>query len=131
MDHRRAELRAWWPPRLRPRTPQPFSRTVADDGLERPLHRAVRLYRRAGRSVVLSGDPLTPIETRRRLERRSYGFVAEAQREGRRVFRQAGHRADEEGGRGAAGQDGRRREEEAQGASLHALSQMRAPARGA
>src|SRR5439155_21657860 len=101
MDHLRVELRAWRPHRLRPRTAQPFSRAVAGDGLERPLYRAVRLYCRAGRSVVLSGDPLTQLEPRGRLERTSYGVVAEAQRERRRDVRQAGARQDQNIGRRA------------------------------
>src|SRR5207247_11118479 len=64
MDHLCLELRARRPHRSRPGAAQPFARTVADNGLECLLHRAVRICRRAGWSVDLPGDPLTTIETR-------------------------------------------------------------------
>src|SRR5207247_3025306 len=67
MDHLCLELRARRPHCSRPGVAQPFARTVAGHGLECLLHRAVRIRRRAGWSVDLSGDPLAPIHTRRLL----------------------------------------------------------------
>src|SRR5207247_10387458 len=65
MDHLCVVRRARRGHRSRPGAAQPFARTVAGNGLECLLHRAVRIRRRAGWSVDLSGDPLTTIETRR------------------------------------------------------------------